>query len=1192
MFTSLTKSFLRRCASPAGVQPLPRLLPLLLTSLVVATAYAITLSRGSAAGQRVPLVAPDADVYTLARGEVISRHMSSGETHAFKLNLSAKQFARIVVQQQGVNVGIKVLGPGGETLLEMDSPNGSYGLEAVSILASSPGSYRIEVYSAPTLPSGDYELRVEGPREASASDEIRLVAERAFTEAQKLRSESAALKREQASERYELAIRKYTEALSAWRELGDPRGEGYSLTGIGQAYKALGQLAPALKHLGEAHASLRDAGDVSGQAFVLNETGAAHRDLGKLPDALEAYGRALELRRGLNDRWGQAQLYNNIGLVYANMGYQPSAIQNLETALPIWRSLGMRQSEMNTLVNLAKANVEMGDIGAARTLYEEVLTFCDAEIAKEASPLKQSATVLKPFALNGLGLVYDTWADSEEARSYYKQALDLFRANNNGRGEADVLDNLGFLHAFLGDAQQAIEYFREALVIRERLNEPRGLAITLSNLGYAQTLLGNHQEALRQLDRALTLSEQSRDKRFEAYTLVRVGMAYVALEQPREALERYEHALAIQQGQDTKDQRGLAITLDKIGQALALVGRTAEALKSYNRALELWKSVGDEQGRALSLYDSARVELDRHNLAGARDRVEEAIEIVESLRGKVTGRQLRMIYFAAKQDFYALDIDVRMRLHELTNSAADAEAALWASERGRARNLNDLLSESRAEIHKDMPPQATAVLLHLEREVSTLTQTYLRLRSLGQKEDAAIVEQTLNARIREQEELLAAARRGGMPGPGTPWARPLAPREIQQLLDNDTLLLHYSLGETRSHLWVVARTGIVHHFLGGRAEIENATEQFRRALTAYEPQRPGESDTQYLARWRRADNEYRRSGLELGRAVLGPVSAELGNKRLVVVADGVLHYIPFEALLVPGASTSGRSALGLALPSPLLLRNEVVYEPSASTLALLRGSRQPQTSKTVAVLADPVFDSKDERVRLPAGRRESALVTPMPSKDLARSLRDLGNLGGEVFTLTKLEYSLEEADAITAVAPPGSWMKAVGFKASRATAMSPALRQFRIIHFATHGILNDRHPELSGIVLSMVNERGQPEDGYLTLRDIYNLDLPVDLVVLSACQTGIGKQVRGEGLIGLTRGFMYAGAPRVVASLWSVDDEATALLMKRFYRHMLGRERMSAAAALRKAKIEMMGANDESSAPYYWAGFVLQGDWK
>jgi CHAT domain-containing protein len=267
----------------------------------------------------------------------------------------------------------------------------------------------------------------------------------------------------------------------------------------------------------------------------------------------------------------------------------------------------------------------------------------------------------------------------------------------------------------------------------------------------------------------------------------------------------------------------------------------------------------------------------------------------------------------------------------------------------------------------------------------------------------------------------------------------------------------------------------------------------------------------------------------------------------------------------------------------------VIYQPSASTLALLR-RRAPRgrASKTVAVLADPVFDDKDERVHLPLGI--AAVRRPPSDERLTRSLRDLGDLGDVEFTLPKLEYSLREANAITSVAPRGSMM-AVGFKANRATLASLALRQFSIVHFATHGILNDRHPELSGIVLSMVNERGEPEDGYLTLRDIYNLDLPADLVVLSACRTGIGKQVRGEGLQGLMRGFMYAGSPRVVASLWRVDDVATAELMKRFYRHMLGkgRNRMSAAAALRKAKLEMMSAG---SLPYYWAGFVLQGDWK
>jgi CHAT domain-containing protein len=626
------------------------------------------------------------------------------------------------------------------------------------------------------------------------------------------------------------------------------------------------------------------------------------------------------------------------------------------------------------------------------------------------------------------------------------------------------------------------------------------------------------------------------------------------------------------------------MTLDKIGEALALAGEPTQALARYGQALELWKSVGDGQGQALSLYGMARVERDRSNLANARDQIEEALRIVESLRNRVTARQLQMIYFAGKQDFYALAIDVRMRLYELTKSPADMEAALAASERARARALIDLLSEARAGGHKKLSPEEAEKNHRLGREISELTQTLLRLRSQGGKAGVYVVEQKVAARLKEQDDLLGPTRRSGAGG------RPLAPPEIQRLLDDHTLLLHYSLGEARSHLWAVTRTDIKHYFLPGRAEMEKTADRLRRALTAYEPRKPGESTAQYLTRWRGAPEQYRRSASELSRMVLGEVWPQLGDKRVVIVADGALHYIPFEALPSPAPPAAGQTAAA-ADPAPLLMRNEVIYQPSASTLALLRGARRRTASKTVAVLADPVFDDKDKRVRSFDAGRQAASPPRRPSGELARALRDIGDVGDEAFTLPKLEYSLKEANAITAVAPRGSWMKAVDFQASRATATSPALKQFGIVHFATHGLLNEKHPELSGIVLSMVNEQGQPEDGFLSLREIYQLDLPVELVVLSACQTGLGKQVRGEGLLGLTRGFMYAGAPRVVVSLWRVDDAATAELMGRFYRHMLGRKR-SPAAALRHAKIEMMEAHGDWRAPYFWAGLVLQGDWK
>jgi CHAT domain-containing protein len=211
-------------------------------------------------------------------------------------------------------------------------------------------------------------------------------------------------------------------------------------------------------------------------------------------------------------------------------------------------------------------------------------------------------------------------------------------------------------------------------------------------------------------------------------------------------------------------------------------------------------------------------------------------------------------------------------------------------------------------------------------------------------------------------------------------------------------------------------------------------------------------------------------------------------------------------------------------------------------------------------------------------KEESSLMT---------ALRDVGL--GQDGKLGRLTYSRQEARAIAGAVQAQQSFSALDFKASRETATSPELSKYRIIHFATHGVLDLEHPELSGIVLSMVDEKGQPQDGYLRLHEIYNLNLPAELVVLSACQTGIGKQIKGEGLIALTRGFMYAGAKSVVASLWKVDDAATAELMGEFYKEMFT-NKLKPAAALRAAQITMSKKKNRQS-PYYWAGFFLQGEW-
>jgi CHAT domain-containing protein len=267
--------------------------------------------------------------------------------------------------------------------------------------------------------------------------------------------------------------------------------------------------------------------------------------------------------------------------------------------------------------------------------------------------------------------------------------------------------------------------------------------------------------------------------------------------------------------------------------------------------------------------------------------------------------------------------------------------------------------------------------------------------------------------------------------------------------------------------------------------------------------------------------------------------------------------------------------------------------PSASVLAALRGeaARRQPTTKTLAVLADPVFRSDDARVKNTLGARNAtnggatARIGPSSNQPAERSARDSG-LNGFV----RLLFSRKEAERIISLVPAKSRLEALDFAASRATATDPRLGSYRILHFATHGLLNSKHPELTGLVFSLVDQEGQPQNGFLRFHEIYNLNLNADLVVLSGCQTALGKEIKGEGLIGLTRGFMYAGAPRVVASLWRVEDRATAELMKRFYVAML-RDGMRPAAALRAAQISMLRERRWDD-PRFWAAFALQGEWR
>ncbi len=414
----------------------------------------------------------------------------------------------------------------------------------------------------------------------------------------------------------------------------------------------------------------------------------------------------------------------------------------------------------------------------------------------------------------------------------------------------------------------------------------------------------------------------------------------------------------------------------------------------------------------------------------------------------------------------------------------------------------------------------------------------------------------LDAILHQLERVEAEIRRASPRYADLTRPRTLAAAEIQTLLDPETAFLEYALGEERSFLWWITPSEVAAFELPGRAEIEAAARRLHRQLSATE---------------RQDRRQQAAAAAELQRMLLAPVADRLGDRRLVVVADGALHYLPFAAL---PAADSGE---------PLLAGHEIVHLPSASVLAAQRRelAARPAAPRWLAVVADPVFTRDDPRfpAAAPPPRRRGAVAQ-------TALLRSASSRPG----FRRLPGSAREAESIAALAPPGEVLMALGFEASRPAVLGDRLRPYRVVHFATHGVIDAETPRLSGLVLSLFDSQGWPQEGFLRLHDLYDLELGSEMVVLSGCQTALGREIRGEGLVGLTRGFMYAGAPRVVASLWQVEDRATAELMTRFYRSMAA-DGLRPAAALRSAQLSLRRERRWKD-PYYWAGFVLMGEWR
>lgn len=830
---------------------------------------------------------------------------------------------------------------------------------------------------------------------------------------------------------------------------------------------------------------------------------------------------ALAMCESLSEK-AQAEAQGARGETLELAGEHASSLDYLTRARDLFKAVRNDDGEAQALLMLAYALFAEGRRAEGLDSARNALRLWSSSAAN------RSGIAHVRFALGAFAI---TMGEFETAQCNYRLARPLYDEIGSKDDVATTLNSMGWVNRELGDWQKSLEFYRTARAAFASLGDLLGEQQAVEGEGMALSGMKQYERLLPLYQTELRLAREAHDPVLVASSLRDMAGAYEIEHNYAKAEALYRRALAACRDADHLYVEG--DILIRLGRLQAKQGRYSQAIDSLEQAKKVREKTAQVEEIAKVQYELADVYRHMNRLEDARTAIEKTIEIIEAQRVSIANFDSRASYFASVHRYYALYIQVLMLLHRQDPQRGLAQKAFDASERSKVRSLLDLLTASSQEAPCDEL---------LQRQLASMDE------EVAHEADAK-PSSTRDAPTLTLEQVQA---------------------EIQ---DSGTILLEYALGDQKSYVWAIDQNHIVAHELPRAEKIAELVKKFRETLVPTKLAN-GESTTAYQARVRKLREEYAPTGRQLSRLLLASVPLG-GAKRILIVPDGSLQFMPFAALPPPDSSDSA---------TVLVSRHEIAVLPSASALATLRRAAAKRTPPTAvaAIFADPIFEEDDPRIKSIAAQGK-----PQQQAKALPSLR--GPTGNYI---PRLPASRDEANAIAALLGTRDSKLvhiALDFDANRETVLKNGLSGFRFVHFATHGIIDAQHPEMSALILSLVNRRGKRQDGYLRLGDIYQLKLSADLVVLSSCESALGKDLESEGIIGLPRGFLYAGAKSVIASLWKVDDAAAAKLMTSLYRRVSGGE--SPSSALRSAQVEM--AHDEQWAnPSYWAAFVLEGDYR
>lgn len=1058
------------------------------------------------------------------KGASVERALEGEEKHDYLLRLEKGQYLDLRIQDRGGRLEVSLRDPGGLPVAT-GATRGQDDWKLLLWVTEIPGEYRLRVKPRDLgEPAGKYGIEIRDLRRATVEDGIRVAAQELVGE--------------------------------GLREIQDQNTRCQGVRSLEQAL-LLWQLA----------------GDSEGEVDLLNQLGLLARGEGRIREALDWYERTLPRARDAGYREGEALVLNNLGYAHQRLRESDKAVDFYSRSLALWEEVGDRAEQAFVLLNLSNLYLENGRYSEARPWLEQGLALAVAE-----RDLKREGNFW-----GGIGFVQYSESNIEAAFQSLRRSFDLSAAAGDVESAARVASNLALMYNHAGQLQQAMEFLLDAL---EKVEEPETRGYVLYNLGGVYISLGKPEDALDAYQKAfeafqslglgfgdwaarsLTGVGATLHRRGDAETALRkyqeaqaldaelaivkqhLGMASLDLDRPEQALEFFTAALRL--AEESSDHHQVGLTRLAMGTAYRRLGQLDLAAEQFDQGIEVASQNRTTGLMAPLLLRRAMLRRDRGQLREAQADVEQALSIIESTRRNVLGQDLQISFFASRRGYQEFQIDLLMRLDRLQPGQGYRAQALAASERARSRGLLDLLAEGKVAIDEDVAPdlkeQETRLAADLSRvqgnlraELSAASPDERRVQAL-QEERARIDEsrERLEWEIRKRHPRYAQIR----------YPIPLDLAAIQSELDEQSALLEYAVGQERSFLFVVTREGLETHELPPAPVLQERVLRLRDKLKK-------ESQRQ-----RRA---YFEEAYQLYRDLLAPAAEALrGKSRLLIAPDGALHLLPFEALLTAPDGSSFADA-------PYLLRAYAVsYVPSASVLAELREARTEPTAGTnrlrFVAFADPEYET-------PEGVGPGSPTRSLPE-------------GVERWNLARLPDSRREVSEIAKLYPDRSRVYLASEAREANVKHNDLVSGAEILHFATHGHLDERHPEHSALLLANEKTRESGEDGMLQAYEIFRLKLSASLVVLSACQTGLGEEVSGEGLVGLARSFFYAGAPSLVVSLWNVSDKATTDLMVPFYSGLDGADK---AEALRQAKLRMIDAGVYDH-PFYWAPFILIGD--